>query len=77
MSLKILLGSFQIFSKNHGDICKSRCINGINDTGGKFPSVSTTPAAKNFATGRSGVVDTSGEFATNVKFATTVNDTGG
>jgi hypothetical protein len=54
--LKITLGLFQIFSKIHGDICKSRCTTGINNTSGKFaimpmtppaklPSVSTTPAA--------------------------------
>ncbi len=31
----ILLGSFRIFSKIRGDIRKSRCTTGINDTGGK------------------------------------------
>ncbi len=31
-----LSGSFQIFSKNLGDIRKSRCTTGINDTCGKF-----------------------------------------
>jgi hypothetical protein len=30
------LGPFQIFSKICGDIRKSRCTTGINDTGGKF-----------------------------------------
>jgi hypothetical protein len=30
------LGSFQIFSKIRGDIHKSRCTTGINDTGSKF-----------------------------------------
>jgi hypothetical protein len=50
------LGSFRIFSKILGDIRKSRCTIGVNDTGGKFaagvndaggklPPVSTTPAA--------------------------------
>jgi len=34
--LKITLGSFQIFSKIRGEIRKSRCTNGIDDTGGKF-----------------------------------------
>jgi hypothetical protein len=39
-----------IFSKIHGDIRKSRCTTGINDTSGKFsaanlPLVSTTPVA--------------------------------
>jgi hypothetical protein len=43
---------------------------GINDTGGKLPPVSMTPAA-NFATSFASVVDTGG------KFATGVNDTGG
>ncbi len=52
----ITLGPFWIFSKIRGDIRKSRCTAGINDTGGKFatgvndtngkfPPVSTTPAA--------------------------------
>jgi hypothetical protein len=30
------LGSFRSFSKIRGDICKSRCTGGINDTGGRF-----------------------------------------
>jgi hypothetical protein len=30
------LGSFQFFSKLCGDIRKSRCITGVNDTCGKF-----------------------------------------
>jgi hypothetical protein len=34
--LIITLGSFQIFSKIRGDIRKSRCTTGVNDTGGKF-----------------------------------------
>ncbi len=34
--LKITLGSVRIFLKIRGDIGKSRCISGINDTGGKF-----------------------------------------
>jgi hypothetical protein len=33
------------FSKIRGDIRKSRCTTGVNDTGGKLPPVSTTPAA--------------------------------
>jgi hypothetical protein len=44
------LGPFQIFPKIRGDICKSRCTTGMNDTGDKFadsinnnfPPVSTT-----------------------------------
>ena len=50
------LRPFQNFLKNRGDIRKSRCTTGVNDTGGKFatgvndtggklPPVSTTPAA--------------------------------
>jgi hypothetical protein len=34
-TLKIILGSFQFFSKL-GDIHKSRCTTGVNNTGGKF-----------------------------------------
>jgi hypothetical protein len=34
--LKITLGPFQNFSKICGDIRKSRCTTGINDTGCKF-----------------------------------------
>jgi hypothetical protein len=34
--LIIALGSFRIFLKIRGDICKSRCTTGINDTYGKF-----------------------------------------
>jgi hypothetical protein len=44
--LKITLGSFKFFLKIRGDILKSRCTTGINDTGGKF------------ATGISGISDT-------------------
>ncbi len=54
--MSIPLGPFRIFSKIRGDIRKSRCTTGVNDTGGKFatgvndtggklPPVSTTPAA--------------------------------
>jgi hypothetical protein len=35
-SPKLLKGSFQIFLKILGDIPKSRCTSGINDTSGKF-----------------------------------------
>jgi hypothetical protein len=34
--LIITLESFRIFSKIRGDIRKSRCTTGVNDTGGKF-----------------------------------------
>ncbi len=79
--LIIPLGPFQIFSKIHGDIRSSSLTTGINDTGGKLPPVSTTPAA-NFATSFTSVVDTGGKNATGVndtsgKFAAGVNDTGG
>jgi hypothetical protein len=80
----IPLGPFQIFSKIHGYIRKSRCTTSINDTGGKaakLPPVSMTPAeilppvsttlAANFATSFASFVDTCG------KFATSINDTGG
>jgi hypothetical protein len=43
-----------MFSKIRGDICKSRCTTGINDTGGKF-AIDTV-----------GVVDTCDEFAAGV-----------
>ena len=90
--LILTLGSSQIFSKIRGDIRNSRCTTGVNDTGGKLPPVSTTPAANlppvsttplaNFATIFPCVVDTCGKLATGVndtggKFAAGVNDTGG
>jgi|688.fasta_scaffold212976_1 hypothetical protein len=31
-----VLGSFQIFLKIFGDICKSMCTTAINNTGGKY-----------------------------------------
>jgi hypothetical protein len=85
--LKMTLGSIRIFSKIRRDIRKSRCTTGgkfatgVNDTGGKLPPISTTPAA-NLATSSACVVDTSGKFATGVnntsgKFAAGVVDTGG
>jgi hypothetical protein len=43
-----------MFSKISGDICKSRCTTGINDTGGKF------------ATDTVGVVDTCDKFSASV-----------
>ncbi len=64
---------------------------GVNDTGGKLPLVSTTPAANlppvsttpaaNFATSFPCTADTGGKFATGVndtggKFAAGVNDAG-
>jgi hypothetical protein len=65
--LKITLGSIRIFSKIRGDILKSRCSTGVNDTGGKFAT---------------GVNDTGGKVAaaindTSGRFATSINDTGG
>jgi hypothetical protein len=59
-------GSFRIFSKIRRDIRKSRCTTGVNDTGGKFATVSLTNwqiAAE--------INDTGG------KFVTGINDTGG
>ncbi len=62
--LKITLGSFQIFSKIRGDICKSRCTTCINETGGKFAASvndangKLTPVSTGFATGD---VDTGGK----------------
>ncbi len=88
----IPLGPFRIFSKIRGDIRKSRCTTGVNDTGSKLLPVSTTPAANlppvsttpaaNFATSFPCAVDTGGKFATGVnetggKFAAGVNDAGG
>jgi hypothetical protein len=46
--LIIALGLLRIFSKIRGDICKSRCTTGINDTGGQF------------STNTASVVDTGG-----------------
>jgi hypothetical protein len=79
--LILTLGSFRIFSKIRGDIRKSRCTTGVNDTGGKLPRVSTTPAA-NFAPSSPCLIDTGGKFAIGVNntggtFAAGVNDAGG
>jgi hypothetical protein len=70
--LKITLGSFRLFSKLRGDIRKSRCTTGVNDTGGKLPPVLTTPAANlppvsttpaaNFATSSACVNDAGGKL---------------
>jgi hypothetical protein len=49
---------------------RGKTATGINDTGGKFATVSVTPAA-NFATSLASVVDTGG------KFAAGINDSGG
>ncbi len=46
----IPLGLFRIFSKIRGDIRKSRCTNGVNDTGGKLPPVSTKSCIENLVT---------------------------
>jgi hypothetical protein len=69
--LKMTLGSFKFFVKILGDILKSRCTTGINDTGSKFATGFTNTNEK-FATG--------GKFATGVtntneKFATGISDT--
>jgi hypothetical protein len=44
--LKITLGLFQIFSKIGGDIRKSRCTTGINNTGGKFAIIVNDTGSK-------------------------------
>jgi hypothetical protein len=54
-SLKITLGSFQIFSKIRRDICKSWCTTGINDTGGNI-----NDTGGYFSSVTAGVVDTGG-----------------
>ncbi len=69
-TLKKTLGSFQRFSKIHGDIHNSRRITGIIYTSCKF------------TTSTVGVVDTGGGFGTSVnvtggKFVTSDNNTGG
>jgi hypothetical protein len=55
--LKITSGQFRFFSKIHGDIRKSRCTTGVNDTGGKF--------ATGIYTGgkiAAGIIDTGGKL---------------
>jgi hypothetical protein len=49
--LSILLRPFQIFSKIHRDIRKSRC---TNDTGGKIAIASIVDTGGKFATGVNG-----------------------
>ncbi len=56
--LIITLGSFRIFSKIRGDIRKSRCTTGVNDTGGKFANGINNTGGK-FATG---INNTGGKF---------------
>jgi hypothetical protein len=88
----IPLGPFRIFSKIRGDIRKSRCTTGVNDTGGKFATdvndtggklqqVSMTPAANlpPVSTTPAANFAASSPCAvdTGGKFATGVNDTGG
>ncbi len=75
--VKIALRSFHIFSKIRGDICKSRCTIGFNDTGGKFAAGVKYTGGK-FAIGFNNI---GGKFATGLndtgsKFVTSVNDTG-
>jgi hypothetical protein len=54
-ALKITLGSFNFFQKIRGDILKSRCTTGINDTGGKF-ATGVPNTHEKFATGISDTV---------------------
>jgi hypothetical protein len=85
------LGPFRIFSKIRGDIRKSTCTTGVNDTGGKFatgvndtdgklPPVSTTPAASLPPVSTTPAANFATSFPcavdTGGKFATGVNDTG-
>ncbi len=62
----IPLGPFQIFSKIRGDIRKSRCTTGINDTGGKFATgvndTGTKIAACIIGTGRKSIPKSSGRI---------------
>jgi hypothetical protein len=53
--LKITLGSFKFFLKIRGDILKSRCTTGMNDTGGHF-AAGVTNTNEKFATGISDTV---------------------
>jgi hypothetical protein len=77
-TLKIILGSFQILSKNRGDIHKSSCntlATGVNDTDG---SVNQQTPMSNFSTQIAGVSDTGGNVKdTSKKFCRRVNVTGG
>jgi hypothetical protein len=57
----IPLGPFQILSKIRGDIRKSRCTTGINNTGKIASGINDTGGK--FATG---INDTSGKFATTI-----------
>jgi hypothetical protein len=58
--------SFQFFSKILGDIHKSRCTPGINNTGGKFAN-GINDNGGILAIGTTRVVDTGGKFATSGK----------
>jgi len=44
--LKITVGSFQIFTKIHGDIRMSRCTTGINDNSGKLATCVNATSGK-------------------------------
>jgi hypothetical protein len=84
---KITLGSFRILLKIRGDIRKSKCTTGINDTGCKFATGGKLAAGVNYTNGKfaTGINDTGGNFATGTtdvvdtggNFATGVNETGG
>jgi hypothetical protein len=89
----IPLGTFRIFSKIRGDIRKSRCTTGINDTGGKFATAVNDTGGKlcrryqrhrpqNWPpVSTTPAANFATSFASVVdtggKFATGVNDTGG
>jgi hypothetical protein len=58
----IALGSFRIFQKYCGDICKLRCTTGINDTSGKF-AIDVNGTGGKFS---AGVNYTGGKIATGI-----------
>ncbi len=66
--MKIKVGSFQIFSNIHREICKTRCTTDMKTPMANTPQVSMTIAV---ISGTAGVVDTGG------KYSFGVNGTGG
>jgi hypothetical protein len=86
-SQSIPLGPFQIFSKIRGEIRKSRCTTGVNDTGGEFatgvnntggklPLVSTTPGVNLPPVSTTPAANFATSSPSAVETATGVNDTG-
>jgi hypothetical protein len=74
-TLKITLGSFQIFLTIPGDICKSRYSTGINNTSGKF-ATSVNDTGVNYIDGKfvTGINNNGDKFVTRTAG---VVDTGG